>query len=294
MINYSNYKGQFKVELDVRFFQRVLFKDITDSMYYTFEDIHRSFLPVGLPSGAQRLVSFVLGANPILSTYEFTYTYINSLGASVTVTGYSGSTLADFYSAVETFFGEKIETLLSVTVVGNVKTEERQRFNALNNGGYFVRSVNGIFLYTMNSPRNKVEKSITFVDNDYVKYNEPVSYKRFTLNLERDDYFTFNYVYITVMERYYFIDDMVMMDNYYKLSLSEDVLMSFADLIKSQTAFVNRSQSDYDLLKQDDLVTFDHDKSIGSTVITPSVTLFPTTQTVEDTRYSVVITTVIG
>ena len=290
----NNYKGQVNFELDPRLFNQILFNSITEWMTYTFDEINSQFLPVGLPSGARKLVSFEFTANPLTTTYIFKYTYINSSGVSTTVTAYSGTTFVDFYSAVYSFFGEKIETLLSITVTGNIKSEETSRFNQLNTRGFFVRSVNAVFLYTMNSSRNTVSKNITFVDNFYVKYNNPISYKQFTLDLERTDYLTFNYVYVTVLERYYFIENMVMMKNFYRLSLSEDVLMSWADVIRSQTAFVERSQSSYSNNLVDDEVAFDYDKDITVTTITPTATLFPTTQTEEDTRKSVVITTVIG
>ena len=289
----NNYKGQVNFEIDPRLFSQILFNTITDEMTYKFNEINSQFLPVGLPSGARKLVSFEFTANPLTTTYIFKYTYINSSGVSTTVTAYSGTTFVDFYSAVYSFFGEKIETLLSITVFGNIKSEETNRFNKLNSLNFFVRSVNGVFLYTMNSSRNTVSKNITFVDNFYVKYNNPISYKQFTLDLERTDYLTFNYVYVTVLERYYFIENMVMMKNFYRLSLSEDVLMSWADVIRSQTAFVERSQNNYDVNRVDDLVTYDYGKVVDTLSVTIGNNIFPT-QAQENSRKNTIIITVVG
>ena len=59
---------------------------------------------------------------------------------------------------------------------------------------------------------------------------------------------TFNYVYIPLFNRYYFVDDISsVVYGVWSVSLSVDVLMSYKDTIKTLEAFVDRSQSNYNL-----------------------------------------------
>lgn len=59
---------------------------------------------------------------------------------------------------------------------------------------------------------------------------------------------TFNYVYIPLFNRYYFVDDISsVVYGVWSVALSVDVLMSYKDTIKTLEAFVDRSQSNYNL-----------------------------------------------
>lgn len=290
----KEYIGEYKVEVDPRFFQRLIFDEGVSSVVIT--DIDKTYHPVGLPSGAQYL-TYIKWEYHIYPSNEiiFEYKYIASNGTEQTVTDTQlPSNYSTWYNNVYAFFGDLIDILCRVQVYGDTPLIETRIYNNLNSLN-FIRTSNAIFLYTVNSSKNTVSKSITFVRNMYIKYNKPISYKQLSIDLELEpDELDFNYAFITVLYRYYYVTDMNLIKNYCSITLSEDVLMSWADVIRSQTAFVERSQSSYSNHLVDDEVAFDYDKDITVTTITPTTTLFPTTQTDEDTRYSVVITTVIG
>lgn len=193
----------------------------------------------------------------------------------------------------------------TTTGVGNVQTELRTHFGlspiliicAVTNGSSIsfnvVDTINEIFLYTMNSSNNTVSKSITFVKHQTVKYTRPINYKNLQLDIKESiSHEKYNYAYLTGLNRFYFITDKTLTNDYALLDLREDVLMSFSDLIRSQTAFVERNENNYDNYLMDNLVSFDYEKSITTQTITPLVTLFPTTDVIESTRDCYVITVV--
>ena len=56
-------------------------------------------------------------------------------------------------------------------------------------------TVNVIFLYRMNSPKNKLDKSLTWVATDYMKYTRQIRYKDMIIDIERSaSEESFNYV----------------------------------------------------------------------------------------------------
>ena len=102
----------------------------------------------------------------------------------------------------------------------------------------------------------------------------------------------FDYVYIAYFNRYYYVTDVVSVkQDLWIISLKVDVLMTYKDIIKLQTAFVTRNQFTYDRDKSDSYVSFDYDKELIITTLQPLVSLFPSTYS-EDTRYSYIVTTV--
>lgn len=63
---------------------------------------------------------------------------------------------------------------------------------------------------------------------------------------------TCNYVYISDLNRYYYITDIVILDqSLYEVHCHVDVLMSFKSGIRSNNAIVARQQSSYDLYLAD-------------------------------------------
>ena len=133
---------------------------------------------------------------------------------------------------------------------------------------------NAIFLYRNSSSRNTVDKTLVFVNCMDVKYTRPITHKRMMLDIKHtlnDE--SFNYVYLTVLNRFYYVEDATLTNEFYTLSLSEDVLMSFKDLIRSQTAYVERNQYNIDSDKVDDLISYDYDKSVTTSQLTDLLTL---------------------
>lgn len=60
-----------------------------------------------------------------------------------------------------------------------------------------------------------------------------------------------NYVYITELERYYYIRNWTMDNGFVILECEVDVLMSFKDAIKNQNVIVSRQEKNYNLYQSD-------------------------------------------
>lgn len=136
-------------------------------------------------------------------------------------------------------------------------------------------SANCIFLYRMNSPKIQVNKDLIFVQADEMKYTRPIQYKQMIIDVKRSaNDLQYNYVYLTVLNRYYYITDVVLMNDFASCSLVEDVLMSFKDLIYSQTAFVERQENTYNLELKDNYVSFDEKRVYTFTTITPNYAIY--------------------
>ena len=97
-------------------------------------------------------------------------------------------------------------------------------------------------LYRLNSEYDRIDKSqfITYVDLLYGTFKEATSVINPTLIIQRDTV-NFNYVYITSLNRYYYVEEVISVrKNLWQIVLKEDVLMSWKSLIFEQTAYVTR------------------------------------------------------
>ena len=73
----------------------------------------------------------------------------------------------------------------------------------------------------------------------------------------------FNYCYIPVLERYYFVNNPILVtDRIFRLELAEDVLMSFKIQYRELNAFISRNEFDYNRLVKDDLYPFEYKKEV--------------------------------
>ena len=105
-----------------------------------------------------------------------------------------------------------------------------------------------ITCYKNTSERNRVDKT-NFLQNittlngtlrDSVSLTNPIIRIRY-------EYPNFNYVYITELNRYYFVEDIVSVRNgLWELTLAVDVLMTYKEGILNTVGFIERSQSLYD------------------------------------------------
>ena len=154
----------------------------------------------------------------------------------------------------------EVETLLALI---NLNVIELDQFG-----------MTSIVAYRNNSERNKVTKSLILVTIFEGQFNTPLGIKNIELTVEgyklEDIY---NYVYIPKLKRYYYVDTPIMMTSTLtRIPLKEDVLMSWASLIKQQTAFVDRcaNSSYYNLDIEDSEIKTDYDKNINITNILTS------------------------
>ena len=189
-----------------------------------------------------------------------------SYGITVNGTNHIYSGLTNFRNGLQTLFGSEISGI-GVIYMDGTNTALRSK-----------------------SPRDTVSKELDFVRSSEIKYTRTINHKRLQIDMllsVNDE--KFNYAYLTVLNRYYYIEDIMLTNNYGLLTLNEDVLMSFADLIRLQTAYVERNQYNIDSNKVDDLIICDYDKELKYTVITPTNDIYWYTGTAENIGYWVLL-----
>lgn len=104
---------------------------------------------------------------------------------------------------------------------------------------------------------------------------------------------SFNYVYIPSFNRFYFVNGFTFISkNLWVMELNVDVLMSFNNEIRTQTAYIDRQENIYDDELVDDEIDTHFAKGIYHQVISPTTQIFPVTQTEEDTRECYLLTVV--
>lgn len=127
-----------------------------------------------------------------------------------------------------------------------------------------------IKLYQNKAEANRVDKTnyITLVKEVLGVLRESTSIIDFSVVLELDTFPNFNYVYIEIFNRYYFVSDIVSVNkNIWEVSLSCDVLMSYKDAINACTGFVDRNENTYNLLIVDDKLPLKQGQTITTSFV---------------------------
>jgi hypothetical protein len=127
-----------------------------------------------------------------------------------------------------------------------------------------------IKLYQNKAEANRVDKTnyITLVKEVLGVLRESTSIIDFAVVLELDTFPNFNYVYIEIFNRYYFVSDIVSVNkNIWEVSLSCDVLMSYKDAINACTGFVDRNENTYNLLIVDDKLPLKQGQTITTAFV---------------------------
>lgn len=108
---------------------------------------------------------------------------------------------------------------------------------------------NGILLLNNSGESNRLNKYpyISLYKKVIGTFRENISVIDPEFTVELEDYPNINYIYIYKFNRFYFIDDIVIVrNNLYQISCHCDVLMSFMDDILKQFVYVKRQQYEYD------------------------------------------------
>lgn len=112
-----------------------------------------------------------------------------------------------------------------------------------------------IKFYENLSDKNHVDKVITQVGTDITgTLRDDCSIINPVLQLENFaglDLTKVNYAYIVEFGRYYYINNITLKNKLYEISMHVDVLMSYKDKIRTNTAVVSRQENDYNLYLQD-------------------------------------------
>lgn len=112
-----------------------------------------------------------------------------------------------------------------------------------------------IVLYNNQSPKEKVDKTLTQVADLTGYLREESSLINPVITIDREDPTGFNYVYIQAFGRYYYVTEIdVVRTGILRLHLKSDPLMSFASAIKNNTAIVRKSANKYNVLINDNSI----------------------------------------
>ena len=103
-----------------------------------------------------------------------------------------------------------------------------------------------IILYNTNSPKNKLDKTLTQIASITGESNESIGKVNTSFILSKDHIANVknsNYMYSDVTGKYYFIIDYEIKNQTIKLIAKQDVLMNFKTAIRSNTCTVSRNQN---------------------------------------------------
>lgn len=103
-------------------------------------------------------------------------------------------------------------------------------------------------LYKNTSTPNRVDKTnyITQIGTLYGAFRDETSVTNMAITIQTTDVPTFNYVYIPIFARYYYVTDIrSIRQNLWEISLSVDVLMSYKNAILNCKGFVDRNEFEY-------------------------------------------------
>lgn len=158
---------------------------------------------------------------------------------------------------------------VSVLYIDKVLTMINEQLIAVNQDGNTT-----LFVYNQNSENIVLNKTLTPVNIIDGMFNHSIAVKNINIDIVSFN-FNFNYVYIPSLNRYYYVDSVEMISSdYTRLHLREDVLMSWKNLISSQTAFIDRCENStfYDVNIEDSEIKTDYDKNVVVSNILPVAT----------------------
>lgn len=104
-------------------------------------------------------------------------------------------------------------------------------------------------LYRNSAENERVDKTnyIAFVNSLTGTFKDVTSVTSPSIIIEYET-INFNYVYIPILNRYYFVEEVISVKNrLWQIRLKVDVLMSYKDTIKNQSGLIGRNQNDYNL-----------------------------------------------
>ena len=210
----------------------------------------------------------------VYNQYHLTFTYkdaqdqtqVLALWGSADVKGFS---LTDTYI---TFSADMTENYLAyqgvIEMIGEGVIEVLQ-----DEDDQYVSCVT----YLQNSENDKLDKSLTAVGLMAGVFNHAIGLKSIDIDI-KGYAMDYNYVYIPRVKRYYYVDSVELISaDISRLHLKEDVLMSHKDLIRSQTAYIERQENVYDDDLIDEMVKYSYDKSVLSFAVTLSNDIFTNT-----------------
>lgn len=101
-----------------------------------------------------------------------------------------------------------------------------------------------VTFYKMLENKNKINKTLNNGLDINGTFRGKVDILKPTIEITTENNIDFNYCYIPLLNRYYFIDNIeIIRNNFYILYLSVDVLKTYADSIKECSAVIVESEN---------------------------------------------------
>lgn len=202
-------------------------------------------------------------------------------------------TITNSFSEINNYFSQPLQ--LPINWYGKIDFRRDEEITSLINYRMYDPNANNLFLYLLNSDKHTVSKTLIAVDGCSGDYTKPVTMKHLFVDLKNyGNIGSFNYVFIPKLKRYYYVKEITLLKDIKSVELIEDVLMSFADLIRLQSAFVSRNENVYNDDLIDSYVSFDYEKQHTYTSITLLKDIFASTNVTSTCGGYYVLTTLGG
>lgn len=165
---------------------------------------------------------------------------------------------------------DSIFTVSTLTLTKS--TNVLQWFQHLLENDFYI--FNLMYLYKLDGEKNRIDKSsylslLGFLSGEF---KNSIGVKSLMIDIQNYPFAIssqYNYVYMQDLKRYYFIKNIdLVTSNITRLYLIEDVLYSWESLIKSQSAYITRSENYGDDDKVDNEVSTDYNRVISEEAIT--------------------------
>ncbi len=151
-------------------------------------------------------------------------------------------------------------TTISITGYASIRYVGQEELDINFDNIQILYDHTGIFLYKQNSNSNVLNKSLTYIGIMEGKYKSNIAIKNPVIDIEGIKTPEFNYVFISDLNRYYYVESVELITkDITRLFLKEDVLMSFKDLIKLQSAYIERQEYNFntDIIDEKYIVEID-------------------------------------
>ena len=127
-----------------------------------------------------------------------------------------------------------------------------------------------IHTYKSSAEQNRVDKT-NFLTADMIisgVLREASSLIHPSITFTSDIIPTFNYVYIPIFNRYYYVTDITSIKNkLWQMSLTVDVLMTYKEALLACTGYIDRNENEYNGLIPDGMISLEKGEVIEKTVV---------------------------
>ena len=128
-----------------------------------------------------------------------------------------------------------------------------------------------IHTYKSSAEQNRVDKT-NFLTADMIisgVLREASSLIHPSITFTSDIIPTFNYVYIPIFNRYYYVTDITSIKNkLWQMSLTVDVLMTYKEALLACTGYIDRNENEYNGLIPDNMISLEKGETIETAFVT--------------------------